>query len=443
MAQQYSDLSALASHTQSFQDVLPTELASEVVFHFAQEDLRSYSLCSRVSRALSVRYLWRRVKITLTPRDRNRLADFVEFILAHSSYAATINAFCIEISSSGRPILLPDGQHAGPDGEDWDRFQEMLALLKNLTRLHLAPSLYNPSLDHDWLSPPPFSKEFYSALAQAPFAARVTHLSFYGPTDTAVDLLHVFDNVSSIDIPYLSSFYELPHRTLSRLRRACASPKLLSTLEDRGYLEHLEEGGRLSSLTSVSVLEFGDLLQSYRSLRKLYVRIFMVGNHPLGDGFNPLTFLSHPLLQELEIRFFISPMMTKTELTSSVISYLIPPNALSTFPSLTFIHITLDHNFNHRVFSYVGSERIQGSRYQIALAPNLIEHIKAALHTALVSGQHSQVLSEVRISLCETHEDGKLLALQFTARKFGESKWEVTISYGERTRDHETLLICW
>ncbi|KAF8314051.1 hypothetical protein DL93DRAFT_2097455 [Clavulina sp. PMI_390] len=424
MGQRPSKSSDLASHIHSFPDILPYELVSEIICRLSRKDLKSFALCSKASHELSVPYLWRRVRIQLMQKDGRRLTDFIRFFLASPACAAAIREICITWGISPPEGWWHGGRQADPQ-QGWARFRESLALLKNLQCLHLVPSMIDTTKDKAWLSLPPFSKEFYAALAQAPFAAWLTEFSFIGPSGPAIELLRAFRNVSSIEIPDLLSFSHLPDHTLSHLRRVCASMKLLSTLEGRGCLEHLEEGS-IVGLKSIELKRFGDMLRGHHSLQKLHLNIMMKEGYPLTGNINPLRLLSHPSLQKLETKLFIPPWF-RTDFRPEIVPSLIPLNDLLSLPSLTSVHITLHQSFSQKFLSFVGNKQGRDDTYEVALAPALVEDIKLALRETLVSGPCPKMLKEVRISLGEVDECGKVVASQFTARKDGAGQWGITV----------------
>ncbi|KAF8314049.1 hypothetical protein DL93DRAFT_2167522 [Clavulina sp. PMI_390] len=442
MPQQSSDSShPTPSDTQSFHGGFPPELASEVISHLSLGDVKSYSLCSSFCHELCISYLWCRVVVSLVPMNGQRLTDFVDFFLHRPAYAKKIKALYIMRLPFHSQNWVGEGPQVGAAyAQGWAGFRKMLAFLSNLKCLRLEDK-GGPDQIGDWASLPPFSEEFYSVIARAPFAAWLTDFSFLGPNDRAIECLNAYRNLSFVEIPGFSSFSELPDHTHTLLHRTRASMSQLFELEDLPCLEHWD--AHSSQLLLFPVMKmFGDTLRRYRSLLKVHAKIFINENYPLLWEPSPLNSLAHASLQELEL-FFYSPSFSGAIPNLEVFPSLIPPKFLLAFPALTSIHIALFQGFEDPFISFTGKIAEHDAKFDISQPPDIIDRLKLTLLAALTPDQCPEMLREVRVSIGDADEHRKVGLLQFTARRNGKSGWEVTTWHGWRKREHEFLSLRW
>ncbi|KAF8314048.1 hypothetical protein DL93DRAFT_2167521 [Clavulina sp. PMI_390] len=420
----------IPSNTRSFHEIVPPELASEIVSHFDWEDLKSHSLCSALSHELSMRYLWRAVAVISRPSNGERLIDFIEFFLARPKYAALARAISFHTYHMylGAP-LWEDLQATPANVQGWTRFRATLALFKNVQSVKLFSMEEYPYQVKREMLLPLFSKEFYAALAEAPFSTSIIRFYFKGPSACATQLLSAFRNISCILIPPLESFPETDQPTLShlKLRQARSSFDLLSVLNDRDHLEHWDEIN--AKAVNYGNLEgSGSVLRTYRSLRKLHLELSTgepwtpMGNSPL------LASLRHPSLQEVEVYLYNSDEQFVPAL--QVFAYLVPPNALLDFPSLTYLHIILDQKLPDELvdlFMNPASDELQA-----AAKPKHIEQFKIAMHEVIVNAQCSELLKEIHISLSDSDRYPQFV-LDLIAHKAKDGEWGISISHASRS----------
>ncbi|KAF8316664.1 hypothetical protein DL93DRAFT_2154709 [Clavulina sp. PMI_390] len=416
------------------------ELRSHITSYLPLKDLKSYSLCCRAFSADSRFSLWHAVAVSPSESPSETLSHFIRFLLGNPRRAGRIRSLSFyKIAYHRRRfgvdgVFLPFQRESKPHSvlihSPFPGIKEAFSHLRGLKLLKIAPG-------RDWAASnsdntfAPYPKALYEALSECPATVTLETLIVREPPNVLQSLLGMFLNITNLSILSNPPTLTLPRNALLSLRRVHGNSAVLPWLALNNKVDVVEFV--MGNSRDRGPFTFGSTLRSFPSLKRLsYVGqgVDAVVTGPLShDVDEPMNYLAHPTLEELELALHYAswegqPPPSSALLLLSVIS----PTFFNSFPSLRFLHIGHFHEVTSRSF-LLELYRRNGNEPETSTDKSLpqseLDGLSLALITFLAQSKCPRLLSKVWIDL-GGHESSHVDTVRFYAERAIGGAWKIS-----------------
>lgn len=402
------------------------ELRWQIVSYLDLDDLKQYSLASRMLHAEARSYIWRAIRISPMKQGEGGIGAVADAILRDDIPASSVQKITIQaairVDAATAPYPPTIFTSFPRDVQFWARLELALHKLTGLKAVRLAHMYGSPRSGTDVVSPDRLLGVLIKALPSQ--SIEFFEASLFG--HHIVDFCHSWPNLTTLKIPLVLPIrYTLQPHDIPNLRRLEAMVEWITLLAPGRPLERIFQGGSLLGLHDMfgpSVSQLSQILESSPFAEVLSTTCYIDEEDEIPHILPQFSSLSLKFL-EMTIFLYLADIRVGEDDTIVSLPQILPllpfrDNPFNQFPTLRHVRFVL----LHRDFYQINKKA----------DPKEFETLRTALKT-LLSEQNHPTLRTLHLE-CRSELPEDFESFWFLATRRVEGDWSVRLVRGKREK---------